>query len=148
MATNPDVVAVVHMSGGRWVARCPRPTCPNGECFGKCDDGTTGGLTADGLFHCRNEFSPSGVQYDGCGLTCRAQWPAADLVPQIEALLRPRPPYARNWQPAESLADLQHQNAVMGIVPETVLAGRPAVILGNDAPAAALGTTTRLEIGS
>jgi hypothetical protein len=133
----------VYVNHGRWVARCPRPGCYNAEAFGKCADGTTGGLTASGEFHCRNEYAPNGQQYDGCGLTCPADWPAPDMVPAVEQLLSPRPaPVTRNWHPGETLADLQAENFEHGIVPAAALAGHKVQIIGDDAPPAALGGFT------
>ena len=100
-------VAVVFMSWGRWVARCPRPACHNAEHFGPSTDGTPGGLA--GGFRCRSEAG-------GCGLVCEARWPAQ--VEEIEWLLMQRPvPSTRNWQPGEDLSALLAENIQHGIVP-------------------------------
>ncbi len=100
-------VAVVFMSAGTWVARCPRPLCLNAEQFGITGSGQPGGLT--GSFRCRDEAG-------GCGLTCEAQWPAN--VEDIEWLLMQRPvPATRNWLPGEDLSDLFTENVQHGIVP-------------------------------
>lgn len=118
MATD-SVSAVVYLSHGRWVARCPRPGCANAEAFGRCDDGTVGGLAADG-FNCR-------ASHGGCGLQCAAQWPANR--PDIEALTLGRPaPSTRNWLPGETLDELLAENMEHGLVP---VVGRPVAIAGE-----------------
>lgn len=138
-----DVFAVVYFNHGRWVALCPRPGCMSAEMFGRCQDGTQGGLAGDS-FRCRTE-------YGGCGLICRAQWPDAELVPMIEALLLARPvPSTRNWMPGETPADLLAENFEHGIVPKAALEGEPVVIVGNDVTQGALPSTDRpslLQIG-
>jgi hypothetical protein len=127
------------MNTGMWVAYCPRPGCTNAEKFGLCDDGTTGGLAGDS-FRCRPE-------YGGCGLVCRAQWPDADLVPKIEALVLVRPvPATRNWEPGETLSDLMGENFEHGIVPAAALRGEPVTILGDRVTSGALESTHRIEI--
>lgn len=138
MAT--DLVAIVHMSGGRWVARCPRPFCTNGECFGRCDDGTTGGLAGDS-FRCRPE-------YGGCGLVCRAQWPDADAVPVIEQLVLARPvPATRNWVPGETPSHLLAENFEHGIVPESVFRDGQVSLVGNEVTRGAIEAGRHIEIG-
>lgn len=139
MATD-DVAAVVLMAHGRWVARCPRPGCPNAEAFGRCDDGTVGGLAGDS-FRCRPE-------YGGCGLVCRATWPDAAMLPQIEQLVLARPvPRNRAWLPGETLADLLAQNFELGVVPTAALEGQPVHIIGSELTAGALASTSRPQIG-
>jgi hypothetical protein len=147
LATDPRWRATVEMSFGRWVARCPRPGCGNGESFGRCDDGTTGGLTSDGLFHCRNEHTPQGGRYDGCGLTCEADWPAN--LADLERLLLARPaPSSRNWQKGEMVADLMYENGIHGIVPTSVLeTGEPVHVQNDTVTSGAIDASTeRLEI--
>jgi hypothetical protein len=115
------VRAVVFMSWGRWVAQCPRPGCPNAEQFGRCDDGTPGGLTGTS-FRCRTE-------YGGCGLVCAVEWPAN--VEDLEAVLRARPvPATRNWAPGEDPSQLLRENIEHGLIPNrevTVIGGRVTV---------------------
>jgi hypothetical protein len=109
-----DVRAVVFMSWGRWVASCPRPGCTNSECFGRCDDGSTGGLTRNG-FTCR-----SGA-YGGCGLQCAAVWPAD--VEDIERVILARPvPATRNWLHGETVLDLVAESVQHGLIPDGGLA--------------------------
>lgn len=142
MAT--DLVAVVHMAMGRWAARCPRPGCANAECFGRCDDGSFGGLVDDGTFRCRPDKG-------GCGLICRAQWPPN--VADLERVLLARPvPTSRNWQPGETVADLVAENIDNGLVPSDLLggdgtAGRRLLIAGDDV-AGGLGFTDVMDIGA
>lgn len=122
MAT--DLVAVVHMNWGKWVAMCPRPHCSNGECFGRCDDGSFGGLVEDGTYRCRPDKG-------GCGLICRAQWPAN--VREIERVLLARPvPGTRHWSPGETLAELVAENIEHGLVPESTLDHHPLMVQGDD----------------
>jgi hypothetical protein len=128
------------MSAGRWVARCPR--CTSAEMRGRCDDGTTGGLDAD-RFVCRES-------HGGCGFTCGVDWPST--ITQIEALLIPRPPVHRNWQPGETLQDLLAENAEHGIVPTGALEGGPTrqllAIVGDDVVVGSLESAPQpLELG-
>lgn len=123
MATN--LVAIVHMSAGRWAAKCPRPFCTNAECFGRCDDGSTGGLDGSN-FRCRPE-------YGGCGLVCTAQWPDPEAIPVIEQLLLARPvPATRNWLPGETPSHLMWENFEHGIVPESVFSKGIVTLVGNE----------------
>lgn len=116
MVTDPAVFALVEMNGGRWIARCPRPGCAGAESFGRCDDGTAGGLTGDS-FTCR-------PQYGGCGLRCAARWPAQ--VEDIERLTLARPvPTTRNWVPGETLEQLLAENMAHGLMP---VFGEPVAI--------------------
>lgn len=134
-----ELFAVVYMNHGRWVARCPRPYCTNAEQFGQCQDGTVGGL-AEGRFRCR-------LEQGGCGLTCHAQWPDAELIPQVEQLLLARPvPATRNWEPGETLSDLLGENFEHGIVPASTLRGEPLTILGDSVTSGALASVSRPEI--
>lgn len=137
MATDL-VAAVVFMYAGQWVAQCPRPGCRNVEKFGRCDDGTIGGL--DGArFVCR-------ATHGGCGLTCPAAWPAD--VEELEAVLLARPvPLTRNWRPGEDIRDLLLENAGHGIEPtgEQMLAVAAAVTSRVPELAAA---GQRLQIGA
>lgn len=96
------------MNHGRWVARCPRPFCTSAEQFGRCPDGTVGGL--HGLyFDCR-------LEHGGCGLRCAADWPPN--VEDIERLILARPvPGTRNWHPGETLRDLLRENLAHGVIP-------------------------------
>src|SRR4051812_6001871 len=100
------LAAVAYMSWGMWVARCPRPGCPNAERRGRCDDGTVGGLRAE-HFECRRA-------YGGCGLRCAVEWPAD--IANLERVLLARPvPANRNWTPGETLLELIAENAAHGI---------------------------------
>ena len=129
MPTNP--VAVAFMTHGKWVALCPRPGCMNAESFGRCDDGTVGGLEGD-RFTCRTEgWRPDGqrVMYGGCGYTCGVDWPAN--IRDLERALLSRPvPTTRNWTPGESLQDLVTENMRNGLAPvlavEGMLEGAPS----------------------
>jgi hypothetical protein len=138
----PDpVVAVVYMNWGKWVADCPRPFCLNAEQFGRCDDGTIGGLGGE-LFHCRDD-----TRHGGCGLTCPAQWPAN--VEDLEAVILARPvPGTRNWRPGETLDDLIHENAAHGLVPAAALTTRtPTLLTARDQLVVpGLGWANRLEL--
>lgn len=103
-----DLVAVPQLNWGRWVAACPRPFCTNAEQFGRCPDGTVGGLGSD-RFECR-------VAYGGCGLRCGVEWPPN--IADIEALVMPRTvPATRNWLPGETVHDLLRENLTHGLVP-------------------------------
>jgi len=111
-----EIVAVAWLHGGMWIAECPRPFCGNAEMFGQCRDGTVGGLSG-ASFRCR-------IEYGGCGLVCRAEWPPN--MADIEALVMPRPvPATRNWLPGESLHDLLAENLEHGLIPTDVLTGGP-----------------------
>jgi hypothetical protein len=115
------------MSWGKWVARCPRPGCHNAEQFGRCDDGTVGGLTGTG-FTCRES-------HGGCGLRCAVEWPAA--VEGIEFMLRPRPVSARNWFPGEDVNDLLRENVENGLIPKNemnVIDGRVEILREIETP--------------
>lgn len=113
----PGYLAVAYMSFGRWVALCPRPGCLNGEAFGRCDDGTVGGLEA-ARFTCRRE-------YGGCGLQCGVNWPPN--IADLERVLLSRPaPSARNWHPGETVEDLVRENLTHGLVPTDILNGGPS----------------------
>lgn len=119
-----ELVAVAFMSWGVWVARCPRPGCLNAEKFGRCDDGTIGGLRAD-HFECRQA-------YGGCGLRCGVVWPAD--IEELEAVLLARPlPQNRNWTPGEDIRDVLLENAEHGIEPteRQMLAVAAAVTSGQ-----------------
>lgn len=116
------IEAVAYLSHGRWVAHCPRPGCPNAEGAGRCDDGSAGGLGAEG-FRCR-------VERGGCGLRCPAVWPPE--VAEIERLVLCRPiPATRNWVPGESLSDLLRENMTHGLVPNDELEIRGSAIVGG-----------------
>ena len=116
-----NIVAVAYMSQGKWVARCPRPGCHNGEVFGLCDDGTLGGLEGD-RFTCRTRGFVHGQlrAYGGCGLRCSVEWPAN--IADIEALVLARPIVTtRNWHPGETVHDLLRENVLHGLVPNDEL---------------------------
>jgi hypothetical protein len=119
-----ELRATVRLYGGRWSADCP--LCGSAEMWGRCQDGSVGGL--DGAaFRCRDE-----AFYGGCGLRCAADWPPN--VADIEAMTAARPPHARNWNPGETLADLLEENVMHGLVPTSGLdaaieAGRSAPLL-------------------
>src|SRR5688500_4191594 len=127
------------MSCGRWVAACPRQFCMNGECFGKCDDGSTGGLAGDS-FRCRPE-------YGGCGLVCRGPWPDTEDIPVIEQLLLARPvPTTRNWLPGETPSHLLAENFENGIVPASVFDQGAVMLVGNQVTRGELGASEHLQI--
>lgn len=143
------LVAVAYMNHGRWVAACPRPGCMNAEMFGRCDDGTMGGLEAQ-RFTCRTHDHTSDgrrVTYGGCGLKCPVDWPAN--IADLERVLLARPvPTNRNWRPGETLEELVAQNFEHGIVPTPVLEGRPFRIVDDQVEAGALDFFDRRELGS
>lgn len=113
MAT--DLSAVVFMSWGRWVARCPTG-CGVIEQRGRCDDGTIGGLGCD-RFTCR-------ASHGGCGLRCGVAWPAD--IADLERVLLARPiPANRNWTPGQTLLQLVAENAAHGILPAAAVDGPP-----------------------
>jgi hypothetical protein len=123
-----DLRVPVFLSWGRWVARCPRPGCHNAEQFGRCDDGTVGGLTGRG-FVCR----PS---HNGCGLEAAADWPAN--LDDIEYMTRARPVAARNWFPGETVEDLMRENVTNGLIPRhdmDIIDGRLTVLREIEYPA-------------
>lgn len=103
-----NVTIPVFMSWGRWVAKCPRPGCHSAEQFGKCDDGTVGGLTGTS-YTCRQS-------HNGCGVQCGVEWPPN--VEDIEYLTRARPVAARNWFPGETVHDLLAENVSNHLVPK------------------------------
>ena len=104
------------LSGGLWVAKCPRTGCMNAEKMGLCLDGTTGGLDGS-RFYCRES-------HGGCGLTCAADWPPN--VHDIEQVVLCRPvPSTRNWLPGEDLHDLLRENLNHGLVPAEALNDGP-----------------------
>lgn len=99
-----EVVAVVFMDWGRWLAKCPRPGCTGAEQYGPGLDGAR--------FWCR-----PGPKLGGCNFMCEAVWPAE--IALIEKLLLPRPvPATRNWKPGESVHDLLAENILNGILPD------------------------------
>lgn len=122
-----DLVVFAVMVWGRWVGYCPRPGCGSAESFGRCDDGTVGGLTGD-RFECRRDgYTPDGVRvvYGGCGLRCGVQWPAN--ISDLERVLLARPALAtRNWSPGETLDGLVAENLAHGLVPSDALNGGPS----------------------
>jgi hypothetical protein len=140
LGTRTTVVAVAFMTHGRWVALCPRTGCMNAESFGRCDDGTIGGLSGD-HFECRTEgWTSDGRRtvYGGCGLICGVEWPAN--IRDLERVLHARPiPVSRNWTPGEDLHNLVNENMAHGIMPEASYA---AIVEG--APS---GTSLELRNG-
>jgi hypothetical protein len=101
-----DLVAIVYMNRGWWVAMCPMPYCDHAEYFGVSDRGEVGGLTPD---------------YMMCPVCTKAwpvKWPAPELREGVEQLLSDRPDVTnRNWLPHETLADLMWENTIHGITP-------------------------------
>ncbi|HEY5986438.1 MAG TPA: hypothetical protein VIV12_08690 [Streptosporangiaceae bacterium] len=133
------MIATVYVNGGLWVAMCPRPGCHNAEMFGRCTDGSVGGLSG-GSFRCRAEKG-------GCGLVCDASWPPN--VDDIERLLKLRPvPATRNWLPTETLEDLLVENATHGCLPPELEAGGSLSIVGGRMSQVQLdGARLELEAG-
>lgn len=126
MFLGTSLVAVAFMSWGKWVAHCPRPGCPNAEMFGRCDDGSIGGLRGD-HFECRIADYVDGIKrvYGGCGLKCEVEWPAN--IADLERVLLARPvPATRNWTPGETLEGLVKENLAHCIVPSDALNGGPS----------------------
>lgn len=127
-------VAYARVVWGRWVADCPRDGCTQAEHFGQ-DPWTShvGGLAGD-VFRCGTEGVSCGcgrVPVAGCGLVCRAVWPAN--VEAIEKLLMQRPAQqTRNWSPGEDLTGLLLENiahGIAGIDRDEIEAGHPSVQL-------------------
>lgn len=122
-----DYRVPVLMNHGRWVAACPRPGCGNAEGFGRCDDGTVGGLLGTS-FTCR-------PTHGGCGFRCGVAWP--DNVEDLEMLLLARPARGtRNWFPGEDASELLRENIEHGLIPThemDVIGGK--VILHRALPA-------------
>lgn len=143
-----ELTAVAYMAHSVWVAMCPRPGCMNAEMFGRCDDGTVGGLEAS-RFTCRVDgHRPDGsrVVYRGCGLRCGVEWPPD--IADLERVLLARPaPSTRNWRPGESLEDLVAENFAHGLVPTAAVErGRFDVVDGQVAHGGLEFTTAR-ELG-
>ena len=111
--------AIAYVSWGLWVAKCPRPGCPNNEHYGPHPEtGHVGGLTGRG-FACSH-----------CGLVCAVEWPPN--VDDIMRLLMMRPvPATRNWQPGEDLHDLLQGNMVNGCVPAPLDVGTQIDVAGH-----------------
>jgi hypothetical protein len=104
-----DLVAVVFMDLGRWVARCPTPYCRGAEHHG-IQPWWLGPPVIGGL----------GLESFACLQSCHrsypAKWPDAELRDGVERLLSLRPdPANRNWLPGETLTDLLAENALHGI---------------------------------
>jgi hypothetical protein len=138
LATDAFGPAIVFLNWGRWQATCPR-ACGNREAFGRCDDGTMGGLHDDGSFTCRKS-------HDGCGLITAAVWPPN--VEDIERVVACRPKANRNWQPGETLADLFDENLAHGYVPDdTAGGGEPLQIVGDDVVRGRLGFAAHPMLG-
>lgn len=107
-----DLVAVVRVERGAWIADCPRPFCTAAQHLGPAPiSGTVGGLfePADGgtvgSFRC---------------LTCTwegpSQWPTQDERRAIQHVLSLRPvPATRNWLPGELVRDLVAENVAHGV---------------------------------
>lgn len=116
----PDVVEV-HMSHGRWCAKCPNPACRDAEYYGhRILDltGRYGGLDEQ-AFRCAY-----------CGHAARAVWPAERAG--IEQLMADRwDPATRNWRPGEALHDLLAENVEHGALPAGVTEDAPLRIIGD-----------------
>jgi hypothetical protein len=108
-----ELVAVVIVNWGRWLARCPRPGCTFAEYYGVAP--ANGALRVGGLQLDRY------VCLAGCGGAYAATWPAPSLRAGIEQLLALRPAAHRNWEPPQTLADLLEENAAHGILAPTML---------------------------
>lgn len=145
MDTEPR--AVVYVSWGIWVARCPADGCPNAEHAGADrNTGHVGGLGST-FFRCAH-----------CGLVCPAVWPTSEIRDAVVRLLSMRPvPATRNWLPDELPEQLLVENIAHGLIaehelpPGTVMTGgRLHHQLGQlvDARAAAVRMQSRLAIGA
>ncbi len=104
-----ELRAVVYMSQGIWVTKCPRAWCVHVDHFGPGPNtGRVGGLT-EKLWHCFR-----------CQLVCEAQWPESPT--DIEAIVGQRPmPETRNWLPGEDLEQLIAENVVHGLIAPELL---------------------------
>lgn len=111
VAVMAEPVAVVYISWGIWVAKCPADGCPNAEHFGRdFDSGHFGGLTMD-TFTCGH-----------CGMTCTAVWPDPRVAADAVRLLAMRPvPATRSWLPGELAEDLLAENVAHGLIADTEL---------------------------
>lgn len=106
VAVMAEPVAVVYISWGIWVARCPADGCPGAEHFGADrNTGIVGGLTMD-RFTCVH-----------CGLTCRAVWPDPEVAADVVRLLAMRPvPATRSWLVGEEPENLLAENVHHGLL--------------------------------
>ena len=95
---------------GRWVVLCENPGCSSAVIADE----------KERCFICAECGSPENDRH-----WYTVQWPAPEVRHQIEELLLARPAisvsraWSRNWEPGESLADLQAQNALYGVGGET-----------------------------
>jgi len=106
--TDDALIAAAEVYHGQWIARCPRDGCYTIELAGRCDDGSTGGLSED-AFECRKS-------HGGCGLRCRPVWPDPETRAAIVAALEARPaPMTRNWSPGETIEQLLAENIEHGV---------------------------------
>jgi len=125
------MLALAYVHHGRWIARCPFPSCPGAECAGRDDDGRIGGLSRE-TFRCAH-----------CLFECDAQWPHNPA--DIEYLLSLRPvPATRNWLPSETVNDLLKENFMHGITP---LDGPLRILADHVVGLSALAPGQRLAIG-
>lgn len=142
-----DLRAVVYVSWGIWVARCPADGCPQAEHYGADrNTGHVGGLGAT-LFECRH-----------CGLVCPAVWPTAQVRASVVRLLAMRPvPATRNWLPGETPEELLIENVSHGLIADHELPAGRVMVAGRmhpqlaelvDARATAVRMQSRLAIGA
>lgn len=113
-----ELRAVVYMSWGTWVTRCPRPWCVHQDHYGRGPNtGRIGGLSRT-TWTCLR-----------CELVCEADWP--DNAEDIAAVLLQRPMYeTRNWHPGETIDDLLMENVTHGVVDVDSLTAGP--LTGNN----------------
>lgn len=104
-----ELRAAAYVSGGFWVACCPRPWCVSTEWYGPGPNtGRVGGLGRE-VFHCLR-----------CGLHCLADWP--DEADAIWRLLSQRPQAeTRNWELGEHVGNLLAENITHGLIPDDQL---------------------------
>lgn len=81
--------ALVFISWGKWVARCPADGCPQSEFYGVDPDTGCEGRLTETMFFCGH-----------CGLFVRAEWPDPEIAADAIRLLAMRPvPATRSWYP-------------------------------------------------
>jgi uncharacterized Zn finger protein len=98
--------AAAYLNQGRWVADCPVPYCAGAERvwpeLRHLSDGREYGIYRDKM-HCAE-----------CGTVSDVVFP--DEREQIDRVVSARKvPSTRNWNPGETLSDLDAENQIMGV---------------------------------
>lgn len=93
----PQAVRAV-VNHGRWIARCP--TCSGAQYASRAD---------------RRFFCSSCLNHAAGNRWIGVEWPDDAQTQQIEAALMRRPnPTNRNWEPGETVEDLERENGARG----------------------------------